>query len=392
MKFSSYAGDISIDPTHLQTFVKAWYNESDTIVLVAISVDAPRRKVMSQTILAKDLLEATPQEIEDLCMLGAEKFNTYVSVFPVKDENNVSFYSRGTKEDIKEVYGVFADLDVKTGAFNDKFEIRDFLYSLDVAPTLIIDNGKNGGVHAYWRLADDEIADEELLFMWWCYLSSKTDKKIDRLLDCTRISRMPSGIYWPKPGTDDTSDTVKVVRSDGPRHPLKKLQEVSKEAFEERKKKINDTIERDRLSKEEIKDIATEIYSEYAGDGYPWKAKLAIARLEDVVNEELSWDEILLPVGWSLKRELRDEAREWARPGQDARSAVTDYVHDDGKVSHVMSLFSESEETNLQDLLDANIVLTKYRVYLRLVFNDDEQAMLMALKERILKSDSTTGS
>jgi hypothetical protein len=41
-----------------------------------------------------------------------------------------------------------------------------------------------------------------------------------------------------------------------------------------------------------------------------------------------------------------------------------------------MSLLSSSEETGLADLKEAGVVLTKYRVALRLWFNDDETKMI----------------
>jgi hypothetical protein len=41
-----------------------------------------------------------------------------------------------------------------------------------------------------------------------------------------------------------------------------------------------------------------------------------------------------------------------------------------------MSLFSAAPETGLNDLLEAEVNLTKYRVMLRLEYRDDEQAMI----------------
>lgn len=382
MKFSDYAGDTSIDTSHLKTFVDAWYNPDDIVVIVAISVNSPRRKVLSQTIPAHELAVSTPDEIEDLCSSGEDKFNTYMSIFPVKDENNVSLKSRGSKEDVKEVYGVFTDFDVKEGAFESKAEIITFVNSLPHRPTIIVDNGETGGVHVYWRLNRGETDNEELLFMWWCYISSMTDKKIDRLIDSTRISRLPSGIYWGKEG--QKSDTVKVITANGPTYSSADLRSISNDAFEGRKKKIETIIRKDQISKRDVGELAAQIYSEHNGTGFTWSAKLALSKLEEMVNTELTWNEILEPHGWEHRRTLRDDTNEWARPGQSARSAVTDYRHDDGSLSPVMSLLSQSEDTGLQDLLDAQIPLTKYRVHLRLKYNDNERQMLIDMKERLL--------
>jgi len=53
---------------------------------------------------------------------------------------------------------------------------------------------------------------------------------------------------------------------------------------------------------------------------------------------------------------------------------------------HVMSLLSTSHDTNLLDLLDAEIPLTKWRVSLRLNFKDDYQAMVRWTLE-LMKSE-----
>jgi hypothetical protein len=55
--------------------------------------------------------------------------------------------------------------------------------------------------------------------------------------------------------------------------------------------------------------------------------------------------------------------------------------------SPVMSLLSMSEETGLADLKDAGINLTKYRVMLRLQYQDDEKKMVEHLVDRVLNPE-----
>lgn len=387
MKFNDVAGDISINTEHLKSFVISWFDPEDLVVLVAISVDSPRRKVLAQVVTAKELTTLTEEDVLGLCKTETgERFNSYISVFPVKEDNNVHLYSRGTKEDIEKIYGVFVDLDVKEGCFENKYEIKDFLNSLALSPTIVVDNGKAGGVHAYWRLADGQTTEEELIRMWWCYLESKTDKKIDKLLDMTRVLRMPSAIYWPsRDSRVQMHDTVKTVKFGGPRYTVEQIMEVSKEAYEKRQERIAETIRKREVSRDEIGQIAQEIFgASQGGGGFTWSERLAIAKVEDIVNEKFDWEEILIPHGWTFRRELRDGSKEWARPGQSARSAVTDYTHPDGRVSPIMSLRSMSEDTLLSDLLEAEIPLSKYRVLLRLEYKDNEKAMLVSIRDRLL--------
>jgi len=384
MKFNDVAGSIDIDPTHLTNFVRTWFHPDHMVVVSGISVDAPSKRVLSQTVPATELATMSAEDIQLLCMEDGKKYNTYLSCFPVKEDNSVSdnVYSRGNKDDIKEVFGVYADLDVKEGCFESKEEIRDFLFSLDILPTMIVDNGRFGGVHAYWRLHSGHTTDEDMIMKWWCYLTSKTSRNIDRLKDSTRMLRLPSGIYWNKEGG---ADTVKLVYV-GSTYSEEDLLALAQGPYEERQAKINATIDREYQSRQAIGPMAVEIFSNYNNSGYTsWSTRIAVSKLEQIINDSLSWDEILAPHGWTHLRELRDGASEWARPGQNRRSAVTDFTHGNGKTSNVMSLLSSSEDTGLLDLMDAKIPLTKYRVHLRLSYRDDEVAMLNGMRSRIFR-------
>ena len=54
----------------------------------------------------------------------------------------------------------------------------------------------------------------------------------------------------------------------------------------------------------------------------------------------------------------------------------------EGSEGNVMSLMSTSRETGLLDLLEAQIPLTKWRVLVRLSFNDDYDAAMKWVDEQ----------
>lgn len=391
MQFSEVSGTVSIDVNHFKAFAYAWFRPEDLVSIVAFPLTPlGKRKTISQLIPVKDLVEASNEDFEALCYIGEDKLkcNTYMSVFPIKEGTAFTLGSRGTEKDVKAVYGAFIDLDVespdKQGCFHSKQEIFDFLNGLEHPPTIVVENGKSGGIHAYWRLNDGEVADKQLLERWWAYISSKTDRKIDKLIDIIRLSRLPSGIYWAKRDGDIT-DTVKVLSNSGPRYSLEEMTTASEDAFFAYKARVRKIIDKDsQRAWGNLPAMAAEIWKAHTGDGYSWPALRILAFIEEIYNEKVDWSDILVEHGWTFLRDLENGEREWARPGRDERSATTDYVHDDGELSPVMSLLSMAEETGLSDLKEAGIPLTKYRVSLRLDFGDNEQAFMEHIKNNIL--------
>ena len=109
-----------------------------------------------------------------------------------------------------------------------------------------------------------------------------------------------------------------------------------------------------------------------------WARYQQIANLEEDFNETYSWDSILEPQGWTKLGVDEDGRVIWSRPGDGARkSATTDWPDS----PHVMSLFSTAPETGLLNLHDAQVVLTKYRVWVELVWGGDEGAAIEKLLE-----------
>lgn len=393
MKFGDFAGSIKVDSGHIKSFVQAWYEPDDLVVITAFPIDPGLKfNALPQVVLASDLAQATDEDIISMCYIedGKKRYrcNLYFCANPIKAENTIGQKgSRGKEPDVREVYGVFMDFDVqsekKINCFVSKAEIFEFLDGLECPPTIIVDNGQSGGVHAYWRLNDGEAGYKDLILRWWAYISSKTPYKIDKLIDTIRISRLPSAIYWGvRPGAK--SDTVKVLKNDGPRYSLLDMENISKEAYDTYKSHTTKLINREYERRwGNLPDIAADIYKSYSGDGYSWGALRAIAFIEDIFNEKVDWEDILIPHGWTFMRDLHDGSREWARPGREERSATTDY-NDGETISPVMSLMSMADETGVADLKDAGIALTKYRVALRLMFNDDEESFMQYIKKDIL--------
>lgn len=406
MKFTDAVGSISIDASHLKEFVSTWYNEGDNIVISGFPVGEGPRRVLSMSISREDLLDKSAEELEGLTrdFDSGRKYDAYIGINPVIDLDTVTLYSRGTEENVKAVYGCFLDLDVnkpgkKSGAFESKDDALAFLSTIPVEPTLIVDNGVSGGVHAFWKYSDPIMLSENTpvkpyLVGWWSYANSLTECSIDRLVDTTRLVRMPSGIYWPKKDSDKF-DTVKVIKNTGNIYNRDDLLQLSANAY----KNHCDTLVRLRREKVETLDLSLDKYVNHPSNSErvkrllnlrPHNEALIKTLVQNAIDENYSWADILEPYGWTLMKEDSEGSLVWSRPGKLDRSAVTDYRRDDGQVSQVMSLLSSSDETQLADLKEANIVLTKMQVLLRLRYNDNVIEMLDDILRRLEENEFIT--
>lgn len=373
MEFNDLAGDVTVDMSHLQAFVKAWYLPDDTIAISGIRPSKNRQGVLSMPVTVKDLMAFTEEDIWGLAKrANGDVYGSYITLFPIKDPKLVAGGKRGDKTNVGDVYGVFIDFDVKSGAFESREDVVKFLTDSEVPkPTILIDNGGSGGMHAYWRVKWDEVGYEELLAMWWAFVSSKSPVKIDRLIDSTRLSRLPSSIYWPKDGSGGIPGTVSVVWSDGPQYSVQELEALTKEAWDDRKQRVSRIIDQDSRMKLDASQLAAELG--VGGDANSWSLYAAIATLEENFNDLFTWADILQPLGWTFLKKDGQEREEWARPGRFEKSATVNWPSS----PDMMSLLSESPETGLADLKEAGIALTKYRVARRLLWNDDVNKMTM---------------
>lgn len=375
MKLDDYAGEVRISSEDAVAFVKTWFKPTDRICISALrsegtgGVDA-----VAQTMTAREFIDTTDDKALEAVIFDPEdgsRWNLYISVSPVKED--VQLRRRGTKSNVDYIPGVWADIDVQQGGFESEEVLLGWLDALALPPSIICSSGSSG-VHAYWRLKWSEQGDEKLVDAWWSYLDEAAgeDRAIDKLVDSTRILRMPGSVRFPK--KDERKNhkigSVSIIKLTDNQYSVEEVRAVSAEATAKKAAIRKQTIERDKERRMSVDELAAGLI--HRPEVGRWELLQAVANVEDFVNDHMSWEDILKPHGWKLRRTQSDGSKEWARPGQNARSAVTDY-----QGSPVMSLLSMSPATRMSDLLDAAIPLTKYRVLLRLEYNDDEEKLVI---------------
>lgn len=377
MKLSDLTGEVKISARHATTFVGAWFDPEDRIVIVGRkSEKTGKNDTLSHSLTAAEFCTYTDDDLEGLIFdEDGTKWNLYLGVCPIKED--VSLTKRGTEDNISHVTGVWADIDIKEKGFESQEDIFQFLYGLALRPTIVVGSG-SGGIHAYWKLAPGEKGNKELVERWWSYLDeSAGERSIDKLVDLTRILRIPGSVYFPKEGTSSKVGSVAILFKVDDVYTVEQITTISEEAYQTKVERRRRLIDKDSNRRMDMDSFARNLRGGVTGN--KWKMWRAISELEDYVNQKMSWAEILEPHGWKWQRTLSDGSNEWARPGRDERSAVVDYED-----SPVMSLLSSAEETGLADLRDAHIPITKFRAYLRLHFGDDnEKDMVNHLSQRL---------
>lgn len=365
-------GTSEIQPQETINFVKAWFHPDDTVLITLIPTNPSKKGAISLTLPATELAQATGAQIEGLAKFEGNTYGIYFGINPLKEDNRVSRSQRGGKADVKAVYGVWADLDVKPGAFQSRDDIYRYLDCLVLEPSLVVENGGSGGVHAYWKMDKPESPTTDLPAQWWAYLVEKAQgRDIDRLADSSRLMRLPGAVYYPKE-VGGQSGTVKVVRNTGNVYTRAQIEELAARPYEEfQTRRARTRANAQRTQSELPQKMYERLQSE---DGNAWSVKIAKLMLEEKIKA-MTWDEILIPAGWTLVGEGDYGKRHWARPGSTSQSGNTDW-----QGSEVLSLHSWSTETGLADLKEAGVPLTKETVLLRLHFDDNVEAMVNALR------------
>lgn len=357
-----------VDVDELRKFVSGWFKPGD---LIALSRQPVRgRGLQSVVVDYDDLMCIDADSLSDLCWDKENDihFTLYFSINPVNRNSMGDLkygeweFARPKKENIGEIRGMWSDLDVKDTGFEDKESAWDFALGVDVAPTMVVDNGRFGGLHCYWKVNGG--VDSDAMLKWWTYLNGLAEGvNLDKLIDVTRMARLPGGIYW---GDDEESDIVRVGYSSGAVLEVTELERLVEEPY----RRFLDYREGLKLKRNRReKEVSREI-------GSTWSYMYWKTSIDMWLGENVDWANILEPFGWIMIADRGRNGRDWARPGRESRSASTDYVWEDTGVSGAMNLFSSSVETGLSDLLEIGEVLTKYRVVLRLFYNDDEKKML----------------
>lgn len=378
VKFSDIAGKFEHKHDDLAKFIGVWFLPEDNIVLGAFPAptrNEPNGKRNFTHYTACQLMNDSTGVYE---VSEQQERDIYLGIATVRDPALVTDYGRGSGN-VGQLRGVWADLDVKGSGFNSQEQILEWLDSLPLKPTVIVRNGESGGIHGYWRIQDDDLPrlNKEHLLKWWTYLQSHAPTNahgeriaIDRLTDVARLARLPGMVYWPKV-QGAKYGTVALAGGSYEQLPLDALESLTVDSYAEHKVKVEVSRSANRKLNRELDRSCS--------------SPLQRLMLEQEVNK-LDWAQILVPYGWTELRQSSDGTRHWARPGARQKSANTDFAHDDGQISDVMSLHSASEETGLADLKESGTVITKYRVLLRLRYNDDVPALLNAIKNKSITS------
>lgn len=380
VRFNDYVGEQTHKHSDLETFIRAWFKPEDEIVLGAFrapnSTLAGGKSCEWAAFPVADLL-ANSSEIYEVNSSGQR--DIYFRFTPVKSSKLVTASSPG-KDNTGEPRGLWADLDVgKENAFDSQQQILDWLADLPAQPTAIVRNGVSGGIHAYWRILDADLhrltKDSGHMQMWWAFLQEQTPLnqhgeriKIDRLTDIgTRLARLPGMTYWPKTAAAKHG-AVSLAGGAFKQLPLAEIESIAGQAYSAYKANCEEFRAKNRRMSKSI-DRA-------------FASPLQRLILEERINS-MHWGNILRPLGWTSRDTAHGGTRQWTRPGSTQKSATTDYERpDDGQISVVMSLHSSSEDTGLLDLKQSGEPLTKFRVLLRLYFNDDITKLLQEFKNK----------
>ena len=363
-------GDRSVYPHQAVELISQWFDSMDTIVITGkeppLQQLGPRPRLQSVRITVKKFVEEMMSDSgEDKLAALCADMDLYFAVAPVISGTRGPRLKRA---DITALRGITLDLDVKEGAFASEEQGMEFLSSLAYHPSFMVGTG-SGGIHAYWRF-DRPVAvseGEALIRAWWAYANEIAMENygadIDRLIDSTRMLRVPGSLRYPKTEGEVVSP-VTMLGVTGVVVTPDQIREVTQDAVQRRDEHVAQV----RKTAKEVQEfVPTQI--EGVSDSI-W----AQAVISDDVSEwiqTIPWSTILGQLGWTFILTDADGRDHWARPGSSAKSATVNWPES----PNVMALHSTSRETGLADLHEAGVALTKQRVLLRLFFADDNTAL-----------------
>lgn len=347
-------------------FLQWWFTSSDKTSLVSLSDTAMSESV---TVDCDGLVAAIKKSMDTMC---ADFRNLYFVTATTKEIPKKQDGMHRPKADaFKSIKGVWIDLDVKEGSFKDAEAVEEFVKNLPQQPGAIVRTG-SGGIHAYWKVKKPaEIDVDEIGLRWWSYIQSLAPEgvEIDRLTDVkTRLLRLPGSVRWPsrkKDGDSIEAHQVTVEYTDAPALSAGEIRVLTDETYETAYKHVRERKATEEAHMDDLVDKLTDLG--------PWGRRVALTMLDEILERNYSWSDILEPAGWTItKGTVGSGEVVWSRPGGSARSATTGMPNE----SSAMSLLSESPDTDLLDLKEAETPLTKLRVLARLRFNDDFEAAL----------------
>lgn len=378
-------GDLlpDVSAEEAERWLKVWHGGRDGYVVLTKISAAGHHVVWSRAAPADQFAQLFESDdaqdgIARLCTDKGGNWNVYVSCSTHReDPTGQGGTRRGGKQTIDAVHGVWLDLDVKDEAFNDSAEADEFIRGLPIRPTIVANSG-SGGRHVYWRFTEpvSRTEGETLCTAWWAYSQERAGSTyIDKVTTPDRIMRLPGTIRWPKKAGEDMHK-VELLWDQGPLLDRRELENVAGSAYQRFESKIHDIRVSDGSYSSHIRATLEELAELHKGDF--WDQALAVASFEDQFNETMRWDDILIPAGWRHVGKDNEGRRHWARPGQDGKSAHTDYPQS----PHVMNLFSNAPDTGLSMLQTAGVPLTKFKVYAQIYYQGDQLRAIRSILSR----------
>lgn len=364
-------GDTTNDPEEAKKFIKWWFREGDIVAVRAMVVDGQKLTFALPRDDMIDHLTKVHEEDNRTVMddASAQMRDLYINICPVKAEMEMSAKAGIKKADIKTFRGLFADIDCgKTGAFATEADVLAWVETIPFKPGAIVRTG-TGGVHLWWKTKSMNQKDYSVILKrWWSYLTTLVPEgvHIDRLVDTTRVGRLPGATRFPKKDEPCARVTVEYTGADP----------IEGDAFDDHTDKPYREFRADMTARSKHEE---QIFEDMAEGATPTLGQLALREaLIGRCVELVTWEEILTGAGWTYLRTNSDGADLWERPGGHGKSGSTGYPDEEA----AMSLHSTDEGTGLADLLSQEVRLSKWRVFLRLTHNDDVRAAERDLLER----------
>jgi hypothetical protein len=359
-------------PESALTFLNTWFAGLPDTTLISLFGLPTAASAAIELETLRDKIRTSGIDELVFSGLGGRGFeNIYIGVSPLKKVPPRG--RRGTKNNVAQILGVWLDLDTKDGS--DPLADARLLHAY-LPPTIVVGTG-SGGVHMYWRTAPMDItlgeAMNKRLRLW---AQATLQHPLDAVGNADRVLRLPGTLRFPKKGELDASPAlVELLYASGPHTTTETITALTAPQWDEHSARIT------ALRREMSRDSALALTLMGEGSANRWTSMMTIDRMEDIVNE-ISWERILVPAGWTQAGEPDNEGRvAWTRPhsegeGLNPRSAIVDWQDS----PNVMSLLSDSESTGLQRLVQAETPLTKLRVLAELYYEGSLAALAVVLR------------
>ena len=256
--------------------------------------------------------------------------------------------------------GLWLELDVKEGSFASYDECLDVVYQLEAVglrPCLLVRSG-GGGLHVYFAVAGglDALAAAALSARLRIWVQVITGRKLDDVAQANRVLRV-AGTWWSKKGEVLVRE-VALVRADrGVYVSVDNVLSVTEATWAAETTRLEAEKERVAAQRRERSARLSADLADAAGSGRGWVSPelMTWSELErwTFISQEwadgVTWDDLLLPWGFTLAAEAdREGRRVWTRPWDgvgrepNPRSLSTDY---DGSASNPAVLYSGDTST-----------------------------------------------